>query len=158
GRLGGHETVDRLLAAEQVAQAEVLERVADQTVPRRTECLAVAPEAPDDTDRGHRPHTHHHHVQDTLDPDHAAIEEGHTRCHQQHERGARENPGGITAIDKFHEAPLSVFMKQRLRPAVSGPFLVCYSRVSNGPPGLASCNSGSTVAESASRTRRIINP
>src|SRR5680860_1264201 len=98
----GRDRPDHRLRAEEVAQAEVLERIPYKPVPGLAERLAVAPENPGDADRRHRPEAHHHHVQDALGPDHAAVEEGYPRRHQQHQCGTDEDPGGVAAVD-FHE-------------------------------------------------------
>jgi hypothetical protein len=84
----------------QALQPEVLEGIAEQAgADVVAECHRVAVEHPQHADQGQRAEAHHHHVQNALRADHAAVEERETWGHQQHERGAGEDPGGVAGVD-----------------------------------------------------------
>ena len=55
--------------------------------------------APTACRRAQRDEVHHHHVQDALATDHAAVEERQTWGHQHHQRGAGEHPCGVAGIE-----------------------------------------------------------
>ena len=55
----------------------------------------VAVEHPQHADDAECCRSHHHHVEDALGADHAAVEERQARGHEQHERGAGQDPGGV---------------------------------------------------------------
>ena len=84
----------------QALEAEEVERVAEQAgADVVAEGHRVAVEHPEDADQRQRAEAHHHHVQDALGADHAAVEERQAWGHQQHERGAGEDPGGVAGVD-----------------------------------------------------------
>ena len=71
----------------QALEAQVLGGIAEQAVADVVpECERVAVKNPEDGDQGQRPKAHHHHVEDALRPDHAAVEERQAWCHEQHQR------------------------------------------------------------------------
>ena len=64
----------------------------------------VAVEHPQHADEPEGAEAHHHHVEDALGADHAAVEEREAWCHEQHERSAREDPGGVAGAG-CHRVP-----------------------------------------------------
>ena len=83
---------------ERVEEGE-LERAADHAADRMPEALAVADDGSGDQHGPDRDEAHHDHVEDAFGPNHAAVEEGEARGHEQHERGAHEHPGGMSGVD-----------------------------------------------------------
>ena len=65
----------------------------------------VADHHPHDRDDGDGDETHHHHVQHALHAHHAAVEEGQAWCHQHHQGGACQDPGGIAGVDLHQRHP-----------------------------------------------------
>ena len=98
-RRAGKGPVD---GAHHAVQPEVLQGVADEAAEGLAEDLAVAPEHPGDRDGPHRDEAHHHHVEDALGPHHAAVEEGETGGHEEHEGGAHQDPCGVAGVDLVH--------------------------------------------------------
>src|SRR3954464_7404644 len=83
----------------EAAQAEVREGVAHQAAANvGAEGLAVAPEDPHRADRAHRDERHHHHVEDALGANHAAVEEGETGGHEQDQGGSCQDPRGVPTV------------------------------------------------------------
>ena len=70
------------------------------------DCVAV--DDPQDGDQPDRAEAHHHHADDALGLDEAAIEECQPRCHQQHQRRRDQEEGGVSLI---HCVPLSISWK-----------------------------------------------
>ncbi len=98
-------TVDRDLV-EHVAQtdsAEVADEAVGVFVAERQREAEQHPQRGDDADRQH---AHHQHVEHGLGADHAAVEEGKARGHEQHERGAHEDPGGVACVDVHPDGPV----------------------------------------------------
>ena len=91
---------DVSLVGEQLAETGILQRVAEQpptdVVP---EGERVAHERPEDEDDRQRAEGHHHHVEDALGANHPAVEQGQTRCHEQHEGAGDQQPGGVAGVD-----------------------------------------------------------
>ena len=86
--------------------AEVFESADDAAV-IVAEREAVPDEQPHHGDQGDRDETHHDHVEDALGADHAAVEQGQARRHEQHEGGADQQPGGCAGIDCFGHVSFS---------------------------------------------------
>jgi hypothetical protein len=79
--------------------AEVVE-VADQATARvLAEGEAVAGEQPDHGYQRDGDEVHHQHVEYAGRAHHPTVENGKSRCHQQHEGGTDEKPGGGRGID-----------------------------------------------------------
>ena len=126
------------LGVEQPAQTRVLDGVADQTVPGVAEGLREAEQHPCDADDAHRDDRHHHHVEDALGPDHASVEEGQGRRHEEDQRGAHEHPRGVTRVDLQNgHAPNSSGCPRRSGDVRVTAVLTIppsrYGRVSDGP-------------------------
>ncbi len=84
---GGSEALVDALGAHQALEPEELERVTEQPpADVVAERHRVAVEHPQDADQGECAEAHHHHVEDALGADHAAVEECESWCHQQHQR------------------------------------------------------------------------
>jgi hypothetical protein len=82
----------------------VLERIAEQAAAEIVpEGERVADHHPDDGDRGKRAEGHHDHVQHALGAHHPAVEERQPRCHQHHQGGRGEQPGGVAGVDRCEE-------------------------------------------------------
>ena len=89
----------RPLGAHQLGEAEELEGIADQPAADVVaERLGVPVEHPEHADQRQRPEAHHHHVEDALRADHAAVEERQAGCHEQHQGGAGQNPRGVAGV------------------------------------------------------------
>ncbi|CAB4626361.1 unannotated protein [freshwater metagenome] len=58
-----------------------------------------ADEHPHDCEQAHGEEVLHEHAENVLGSDHACIEKGKTRSHEQNESCRHEHPGGITGID-----------------------------------------------------------
>ena len=84
-RGGGHQAL-------QADEVEVADEAAAGVVAERER---VAVQHPQHADEPEGAEAHHHHVEDALGADHAAVEEREAWSHEQHERGAREYPGGV---------------------------------------------------------------
>jgi hypothetical protein len=87
-----------LLPGHQAVEAEVLDRVADQPADGVAEGEGVAVEHPQDADEAECPEAHHHHVEDPAVAVHAAVEHREAWGHQQHQRGAGQDPGGRARV------------------------------------------------------------
>ena len=87
---------------EDPAQPELVEGVTDEphTADVGAECLAVPPQDPGGADGPHRDERHHHHVEDALGADHAAVEEGQAGRHEEDEGRGREYPSCVPAVDE----------------------------------------------------------
>ena len=64
----------------------------------------VAEQQPGHCDQRDRDEAHHDHVEHAGGADHAAVEDGQARGHQQHQSGAGEQPGGGGGIDTLARA------------------------------------------------------
>ena len=90
-----------------VLQAKVVE-IADQPPVVAAVGEAEADEDPEDRDDAHRDEALHHDGQDVLVADESAVEEGQARRHEQDERGAEEDEGGVTGVEGSHKrSPLN---------------------------------------------------
>ncbi|MPM97347.1 hypothetical protein SDC9_144520 [bioreactor metagenome] len=136
----------RVAVDERIEEGE-LERVADDATQRVAERFAVTDHRPGDAHGGGAHEAHHHHVEHALGADHASVEEGQTRCHQQHQRRAGQQPGGVARVDLVNH-PVTVaaacfgVVLLELRPrdrAVTGRCGRCYDGVSFSLPCRPRC-------------------
>lgn len=73
------------------AEADEVRAPADDGADVGAEGEAESVEHPQDRDDPEADEAHHQHVQGALDADHASVEEGQTRGHEHHQRGADEH-------------------------------------------------------------------
>ena len=64
----------------------------------------VADERPDDADEAHREEAVHDRGEHVLRRDHAAVEQGEPRCHEQHQCRRDQHPRGVAGVD-LHPVP-----------------------------------------------------
>jgi hypothetical protein len=58
-------------------------------------------EDPEHADEAHRAEAHHHHADDALGLDEAAVEERHARRHEKHEGCRRDRPREVSAVHEI---------------------------------------------------------
>jgi hypothetical protein len=82
--------------------------VADEATPV-AEGEGEADDGPEHADQAHGEEVLHEHAEHVLAADHAAVEEGEARRHEQHEGRRHEHPGGVAGIQgDFHSRFLSM--------------------------------------------------
>jgi hypothetical protein len=80
-------------------------QVADETAAGVVaERQSIAGDQPCDRDDGDRDEAHHDHVQHARRAHHAAVEDGETGRHQEHQGGAGKQPGGRGRVDLHSDA------------------------------------------------------